>query len=297
MRDETSLAGPGVGTVLDQAYQLTRLVFEGGMSTVYEALQLKLKRRVAVKIMLAELAENPELVARFRREVKITAKLAHPNVVQLLDFGSTPWGQAYLVTEYLEGEDLEQRMERLGRLPLATAAHIIGQIASALAAIHRKGVIHRDLKPGNVLLVPLDGTTDFVKLVDFGISKLLTSSTQLTRPATVLGTPEYMAPEQALARHEEIDHRTDQWALACTAWRMLSGRAPFSGLDVEDTLRRIVDHDPPSLLESAPHLTVEVDRVLRRGLAKRPTQRFANVTAFSRAFEAAAIACARLTGR
>jgi serine/threonine-protein kinase len=287
--DATSLAGPQVGTILDGVYRLTRLIFEGGMSTVFEAIQLKLNRRVAVKIMLAELAENPELVARFRREVKITAKLAHPNIVQLLDFGHTPWNQAYLVTEYLEGEDLEQRLERMGRLPLAATTHIVKQITSALAAIHGKGIIHRDLKPGNVLLVPHDGNSDFVKLVDFGISKLLNSDTQLTRPATVIGTPEYMAPEQASARLEEVDHRTDQWALACTAWRMLSGRAPFAGGDVEDMLRRIVNDEPPSLLERAPHLTIEVDRVLRRALAKRPAHRFKNVTAFNRAFE---VACA-----
>jgi serine/threonine protein kinase len=295
MQDGTIMAGPDVGTVLDDAYQLTRLVFEGGMSNVFEAVQIKLNRRVAVKIISAELADDPQSRARFRREVKIMAKLAHPNVVQLLDFGSTPWGQAYLVTEYLEGEDLEQRLMRLGRLPLVTSIQIVKQIASALAAIHGKRIIHRDLKPGNVLLVPLDGTTDFVKVVDFGISKLLTSSTQLTRPATVLGTPEYMAPEQASARLDKIDHRTDQWALACTAWRMLSGRAPFAGVDIEDVLRRIVHDEPPLLLEGAPHLTIEVDRVLRRALSKRPTQRFTSIAAFCQAFEAAAIACARIT--
>lgn len=295
MQDDRTAAGPEVGAVLDGAYQLTRRLSEGGMSTVFEAVQLKLNRRVAVKLISAELADHPQALARFRREVKIMAKLAHPNVVQLLDFGSAPWGQAYLVTEFLEGEDLEQRLSQVRRLSLAQSVQIVKQIASALSAIHAKGIVHRDLKPGNVLLMPLDGATDFVKVVDFGVSKLSTSSTQLTRPATLVGTPEYMAPEQAAAELDKIDHRTDQWALACTTWRMLAGRAPFTGVDVDDTLARIVDQDPPLLLELAPYLTIEVDRVLRRGLSKRPKQRFASVASFCQAFEAAALACARLT--
>jgi serine/threonine-protein kinase len=280
---------PKVGTVLDGAYQLTRLVFVGGMSVVYEAIQLKLQRRVAVKFMAAERAQDPDALARFRREVKITAKLAHPHIVQLLDFGTTPSGQAYLVTEYLEGEDMEERLQRVGRFPLTTAARIVKQIASALSAVHGKGIVHRDLKPGNVLLLSVDGAPDFPKLVDFGISKLLSSNTQLTRPSTVLGTPEYMSPEQASGRTSEVDHRVDQWGLACTAWRMVSGVPPFIAYDLEDMLRQITRDEPPALqVGDDAELSAELDRVLRKALSKRPAQRYPTISAFSRAFQAAA---------
>jgi serine/threonine-protein kinase len=257
------------------------------MSTVFEALQIKLQRRVAVKLMAAELAGQPDALARFRREVKITSRLAHPHIVHLLDFGFLPSGQAYLVTEYLEGEDLEQRLQRVRRLPLVTTTRIVTQVAGALAAIHGKGVIHRDLKPGNILLLTVDGISDFPKLVDFGISKLLTSSTQLTRPATVLGTPEYMSPEQASGRTAEVDHRADQWALACTTWRMLCGNPPFVGWDLDDLLRQITQQEPAALQAGTPELSAALDRVLRKGLAKRPAQRFATIAAFSRAFQLA----------
>jgi serine/threonine protein kinase len=279
---------PEVGMVLDGAYQLTRVVVVGGMSTVFEALQLKLQRRVAVKVMAADLADNPEALARFRREVKITARLAHPHIVQLLDFGTTPGGQAYLVTEYLEGEDLEQRLLRVGRLSVEETLRLAGQIAGALAAVHAKGIIHRDLKPGNVLLLSVDGVADFPKLLDFGISKVLTSSTQLTRPFAVLGTPEYMSPEQASGRTATVDHRADQWALAGTVWRMLCGRPPFMGTSLEDLLRQIIHDHPAPLPLVDPARAGALDRILRRGLAKRPADRFATIAAFDRALQAAA---------
>jgi serine/threonine protein kinase len=283
-----SAAAPGAGMVLDGGYQLTRLVFAGAMSTVFEAVQLKLQRRVAVKLMAADLADNPDALARFRREVKIMARLAHPHIVQLLDFGATPAGQAYLVTEYLEGEDLEERLHRVGRLPLEDTLRIAGQLGGALAAVHAKGIIHRDLKPGNVLLLSIDGVPDFPKLLDFGISKLLTSTTQLTRPFTVLGTPEYMSPEQASGRTSAVDHRADEWSLAGTVWRMLSGRPPFLGTSLEHLLGQIVHDEPPPLRLGDPALSAALDRVLRKALAKRPTDRFATVAAFVRALQSAA---------
>jgi serine/threonine protein kinase len=287
--DETPPAAePGLGSVIDGAYRLTRLVSKGGMGTVYEATQLRLNRRVAVKIMVPELTENAEAMARFRREVKVTSQLAHPNVVQLLDYGTTASGQPYLVTEFLEGEDLEQRLMRVSQLLLSTALPILRQVVSALAAIHAKGIIHRDLKPGNVLLLQIDGAADFVKVVDFGISKVRSSETKLTKAATMIGTPEYMSPEQAMGRVDEVDHRSDQWALACMVWRMLSGRPPFEGQHINDLLERVVQDDPPRLLDTAPHASPQIEKVLRRALAKRQSQRFPTVMAFLRAFESAA---------
>jgi len=277
------------GTVLGDAYRLVRRISEGAMGAVFEAVQLRLDRRVAVKILHGALAENAEALARFRREVKVLSKLGHPHVVQLLDFGATASNQPYLVTEYLEGEDLQQRLLRLERLTLPATVAIVRQVTSALAAIHGKAIVHRDLKPANVFLLELDGAVDFVKVVDFGISKVKTSDTALTRPASLLGTPEYMSPEQASGRVDDLDHRSDQWALAAMAWHMLTGRPPFTGRHLNEILERVVNDEPPSLHALAPGLPAEVERVLRRGLAKRQTQRFATVTSFGRAFESAAV--------
>jgi eukaryotic-like serine/threonine-protein kinase len=279
---------PGPGSIIDGAYRLNRVISQGGMGTVYEAIQLRLNRRVAVKIMALELTENPDAMARFRREVKVTSQLAHPNVVQLLDYGMTSSGQPYLVTEFLEGEDLEQRLDRVTQMLLSTVMPMLRQMVSALAAIHAKGIVHRDLKPANVLLLQIDGAIDFVKVVDFGISKVRTSDTKLTKSTTMIGTPEYMSPEQALGRVDDVDHRSDQWALACMVWRMLSGRPPFSAAHINALIERVINEDPPRLLEIAPHVTPQVEKVLRRALAKRQSQRFPTVMAFLRAFEAAA---------
>jgi serine/threonine-protein kinase len=209
-------------------------------------------------------------------------------VVQLLEFGTTASNQPYFVTEYLEGEDLQQRLDRVERLTLPATLAILRQVTSALAAIHAKAIVHRDLKPANIFLLELDGAADFVKVVDFGISKLKTSQTALTRPASIMGTPEYMSPEQASGRVDDLDHRSDQWALAGMAWHMLTGGPPFTGRSVEEVLERVVNGEPPSLRATAPHLPPELEPVLRRGLDKRQSQRFATVTSFFRAFESAA---------
>jgi serine/threonine-protein kinase len=280
--------GPPPGTVLEGAYQLTRVVSAGSMGTVYEGVQLRLNRRVAVKVMAASLTDNLEALARFRREVKVTSQLAHPHVVQLLDFGTAESGQPYLVTEYLEGEDLEKRLSRVRRLPLPDVAELVRQLTSALAAIHAKGFVHRDLKPGNIFLVALESGADFVKLVDFGISKVRTSDSGLTKQTTVVGTPEYMSPEQASGRVDEVDHTSDQWALAATAWRMLSGRAPFVGAHMNQLLGSIQRDEPAPLDADELHLPANVERVLRRALSKRQSGRYPTIVTFGRAFEAAA---------
>jgi serine/threonine-protein kinase len=277
-----------VGTVLDESYRLTRLIGQGGMASVYEALQLRLHRRVAIKIMSPTLSANREALKRFQREAQIASRLAHPHIVQASDFGKTPSGEPYLVMEYLDGEDLEQRIARRGRVPLTTAVHIVKQVASALAATHGKAIVHRDLKPANIVLMEIEGEADFVKVVDFGISKMRAANTKLTRASIMMGTPGYMAPEQARGQSDDTDHRADQWGLACIAWEMLSGRKLFSGHDVAAILYQVVNDDPPALAPTVPGVPPEIDVVLRRALAKQPNDRFATVTAFARAFAAAA---------
>jgi serine/threonine-protein kinase len=287
----TEAAAPSlVGTVLGDAYQVTRLIGQGGMGAVYEGVQTRLRRRVAIKVMDRNLAANTEALARFRREIDVTAKLAHPNIVQVSDFGTVPTGEPYLVMEYLDGEDLERRLQRVDRLSFAAAVRIVNQLASALAVTHAEGIVHRDLKPANVFLVTVPGQSDFVKVVDFGISKVLkASTTKLTRAQMIVGTPEYMAPEQAAGKVDEIDHRSDQWSLACIAWHMLVGQQPFVGPDVNAILHQVMNGEPPPLGPAlAPLLPGQVESVLRRALSKRQIDRFPTITAFAKAFEAAA---------
>jgi serine/threonine-protein kinase len=260
------------------------------MGAVYEGVQTRLKRRVAIKVMDRNLAANTEAVARFRREIDVTAKLAHPNIVQISDFGTVPTGEPYLVMEFLEGEDLDRRLARVGRVSFASAVAIVNQLASALAVTHAEGIVHRDLKPANVFLVKVPGQSDFVKVVDFGISKVLkASTTKLTRAQMIVGTPEYMSPEQAAGKVDEIDHRSDQWSLACIAWHMLVGQQPFVGPDVNSILHQVMNGEPPPLGSAlAPLLPGQVEGVLRKALSKRQIDRYPTITAFAKAFEAAA---------
>ena len=211
-----------VGVVLQDSFRLTRLIGMGGMGAVYEGTQLRLGKRVAVKLLARELSSNQEALARFRREAEVTSQLGHPHIVQVFDFGTAPTGEPYLVMEYLEGEDLDQRIRRSGRLPLATTVSVVKQVASALSSTHARGIVHRDLKPANIFVLEIEGETDFVKVVDFGISKVRAASVRLTGASAVMGTPNYMSPEQALGQIDEIDHRTDQWSLACIAYEMLA---------------------------------------------------------------------------
>ena len=278
-----------IGSVLGGAYQITRLIGEGGMGWVYEGRHLRLNKPVAIKLMARELAANAEALARFHREAEVTSRLGHPHLVSVLDFGATDSGAPYLVMEYLDGEDLERRIRREGRLTLETSVEITKQIASAVGAAHAEGIVHRDLKSANVFLVRVRDENDFVKVLDFGVSKIKAARTRLTRATAVMGTPEYMSPEQATGLIEEIDHRTDQWALGCIVWEMLSGYAPFMADDLGALFYQIIHQDPHALTRRAPGLPAAVEPVLRRALAKRPTDRFPSIKEFARTFQAAAL--------
>ena len=277
-----------LGCVLEGAYRITRVIGEGGMGAVYEAIQLRLNKRVAIKLMARQLTANQDALARFRREAAITSRLGHPNLVNVIDFGASQAGEPYLVMEYLDGEDLDQRLRRRGTVPIELAVHIAKQTASALGAAHAQGIVHRDLKPANIFLVNVPGELEFVKVLDFGISKVKAAESKLTKPAVALGTPFYMSPEQAAGMTDAIDHPADQWALACITWEMLCGHTPFVADDVTALFFQVINLKPQSLLLSVPGLAPEAELVLLRALSKSPKDRYPSIRDFAHAFEAAA---------
>ncbi len=260
------------------------------MGEVFEATHARLPGRYAVKILLPELIGHREAFARFCREAEVMSELRHPNVVQIFDFNTTPDGRPYFVMEFLEGRDLETRLNEAGPLPLPFAVRVVDAVASALAAAHAHGIVHRDLKPANIFLVTVDGQPDeLIKVLDFGISKVRAAGTLLSTPSDVLGTPPYMSPEQARGATHLIDGRTDQFALGAITYRMLTGHDPFTGTDIASLLYQVVHQDPLPLARYVPASwdTRALQAVLDKAMAKDPGQRWPGMLDMARAFEAA----------
>ncbi len=271
------------GSVLGDTYEVTDLLGEGGMGTVWAAKHLRLPgKRVAVKVLHGVAAGDREAFARFRREAEIATKIGHPNIVQVHDFNVLASGTPYLILEFLDGEDLAHRLER-GPIALDAALSIARQIGSALQAAHKADVVHRDLKPGNVFLVPTEiggELVDQAKVLDFGISKIRNSQTVQTQDSQLLGTPQYMAPEQALGKNSQIDARTDVFALGAIVYEMLSGRPAFVGTTLAEVVFKVVYEQPQPLSEVAPHVPAHVVAAIDQALAKEQTSRFDDVGVF-----------------
>jgi eukaryotic-like serine/threonine-protein kinase len=263
-----------VGTVLAGRYRIERLLGSGGMGSVYRAEHVLMRKACAVKVLHREMTQVKEVVARFEREAVAAARIEHPNVAAATDFGQLENGSFYLVLEFIEGKSLSQLIAETGALNEERALLIARQIADALAAAHAAGIVHRDLKPDNVMLVTKDGSNDFVKVLDFGIAKLKideSASTQqaLTRLNTVMGTPEYMAPEQA--RGETVDHRADLYTVGVILYEMLSGKSPFRHEDFVVVLTKKLTEDPPPLPPQVSQGTRElVSELLQRQPDDRP---------------------------
>lgn len=272
-----------VGTVLAETYEITRLLGQGGMGAVWEAKHLRLQdKRVAIKVLLAEVAKDAESVIRFRREANIASQLGHSNIVQVFDIKELADGSQYIVLEFLEGSELADRMSA-GPMHIEQALPIIRQVASALQAAHGKGIVHRDLKPGNVMLVPAEiggYATEIAKVLDFGISKMQDSSTLKTQTSTVLGTPQYMAPEQALGEHKKVDARTDIFALGSIVYEMLSGTIAFSGTTIPEIMFKLVYQEPTPLRELAPYVPQHIADAVHKAMAKDQNDRFLDMSAF-----------------
>ena len=286
------VAPAGEGDLIKQAleeklrsqYRIIRLLGRGGMGAVYLARDLTLEREVAIKVVNTA-SDSSQLYDRFRREARTAAKLSHPNIVPLHAFGEVE-GMPYFVMGYVRGESLATRLRRDGRIPEEEARRIIGEIAQALDHAHRLGIVHRDVKPDNVLL---DDETGRALLTDFGIARATGTGETLTHIGSAVGTPHYMSPEQ-IAGHGAVDGRSDIYSLGVMAYAMLAGRLPFEGSTAADVLTRHLTQQPPSLRSVATAVSDETVHAIERCLAKDPAERWQDARSLAQTVGATEIA-------
>ena len=263
-------------------YRIESVIGRGGMGVVYLAEQVRLERKVALKVITPELAHDAAFRTRFERESRLAASIDHPNVVPVYEAGEVD-GLLYIAMRHVRGTDLRALLAD-GPLDPDRAAALIGQIAAALDAAHAHGLVHRDVKPGNILIEPGSGG-ERAFLTDFGLTKRLTSASGLTETGLVVGTLDYIAPEQV--QGDPLDARTDVYALACVLFHTLSGRVPYAR---DNDMAKMYAHanvPAPSLVETAPHLPAALEDVVQRGMAKDPDARFASAGDLGRAAEGA----------
>jgi serine/threonine-protein kinase len=276
-----------VGSVIDK-YVIEALIGRGGMGAVFVARHRTLTdKRVAIKVLHAEI-HDADIQARFKREAQIATRINHPNIVEVHDFDVTPEGIPFLVLEYLEGETLAQRIAA-GPIPLDQVMSIVRQVGSALAAAHREGIVHRDLKPQNIFLVPteVDGKmVEIAKVLDFGISKWRGSETVKTQESALLGTPQYMAPEQATGQHDSVDQRTDVFALGSIVYEMLCGHPAFTGASIPEVVFKVVYEQPAPITNTIPD---KIANAVRQAMAKPAEERFSTVSNFVEALTGTAV--------
>jgi serine/threonine protein kinase len=258
-------------------YRLTQLIGRGGMGSVWEGTHTTLGTHVAVKFIESEYAESPEARSRFENEARAAAKLRSKHVVEVYDHGVTDDGRPYIVMEYLRGEPLDKRLERVGRMPARDTARMLLQVCRALSKAHAGGIVHRDLKPENVFLVwdEEDGA-DVAKVVDFGIAKFADNqlgNSSATRTGSVLGTPYYMSPEQARGLRT-VDHRSDLWSVGVIAYRCVVGTLPFEGEAVGDLLVKLCTAPLPVPSQMAADLPPGFDAWFNKALSREPEGRF-----------------------
>ncbi len=273
------------GRIIDGRYAIERRVGEGGMAYVYRAVDRETKQPVAVKVLMSRLANDPESVARLKREAQLALKLNHPNVCGLLAYGEANT-LPYLVMPFLEGETLSTRENRTGPMPAAQAVPILVQIAHGLQHAHDQGILHRDLKPENVMLVP-ETSRERAVVMDFGLAKERIAGgeiSKLTATGIVLGTPEFMSPEQI--RGKAIDHRSDIFALAVLAFELLTGELPFDGTNAQETMLNHLTGKPRRLRSVYPGASEQLEQVIGKAMEHDPSARFASMREFAGALAA-----------
>ncbi|WP_437948468.1 serine/threonine-protein kinase [Sorangium sp. So ce296] len=283
------------GSVIAGRYRLERMLARGGMGAIWVARHVQLDAAVAIKLMAPEYAASSTARARFEREARAAAQLKIPNVVHVHDYGiegETP----FLVMELLDGEDLETRLAREGRLSLSATLSVVAQVCKALRRAHETGIIHRDLKPANLFLARQDDE-EIVKVLDFGIAKAQGTllAGKETKTGTLVGSPYYMSPEQ-VRRSKTLDWRSDLWSVGVIAYRCVTGRLPFPGEEIGEVFVAICTEDVPLASSLAPELGPEVDRFFSRAFMREPERRFQSASELAEAFSAAAAAPGAETG-
>jgi serine/threonine-protein kinase len=291
-RPDNDTAGDPLAARLEHAAQgdiaIQRVLGEGRTARVYLADQRSLDRQVAVKVLLPKHARDRKAVLRFKREARAMAGCPHPGIVSVFTVGETADGLPFFVMEYIEGKTLELRLQGRGKLSLQETVRIVTAVADAITYAHQRGLVHRDVKPANVLV---ESHTGRVLITDFGMAKVVSGNslaTTLTGSGEVVGTPAYISPEQA--ESGTVDPRSDQYSLAVMTYEMLSGRLPFSGPGPQDFVRQHAQDTPPLLRQAEETVPAEIAAVVDRGLMKEPGARFASAEAFGQALRGAASA-------
>ncbi len=271
-----------VGTIIAQKYRLEGQVARGGMGAVWAARHMKLGSLLAIKFLDAKLAASPAFVARFEREARAAATIQSPHVVQVHDFGFEE-GTPYIVMELLRGEDLRMRLRRVGRLSMSEASGLLVQLGKALRRAHEAGIVHRDIKPGNLFLARSDDD-EILKVLDFGIAKQPDEvAGESTRTGEIIGSPHYVSPEQGRC-DKDVDHRTDVWSVGVIAFRMLTGHLPFPGEGLGNVLAKILVEPPPTVRAFDSTLPEALDAFFAIALAKNRDDRFQSVRELVEAF-------------
>jgi serine/threonine-protein kinase len=273
-----------IGGILDDKYHILEKLGEGGMGAVYLGEHVRMGRKSAIKVLTQSLAQDHEAIARFNREASSAARINHPNVCAIYDFGDTKDGLIYLAMEYIEGESLTDLLKREGPLGPYRAATIIRQAGSALQAAHHLGIVHRDLKPDNIMVTRTRDGSDVVKVVDFGIAKAISGDEgqKVTRTGLVVGTPEYMSPEQLSG--DKLDGRSDTYSLALVLFQMLTGRLPFEADNAQEIMMKRLTDEPLQLNEAlvGGSFPQKLQQVIEGALQRMPNDRYASVEEFTR---------------
>jgi serine/threonine-protein kinase len=274
---------PLISQLVADRYRVIRKLGEGGMGSVYLAEHVVIEKKLVLKVLAPELARRQDLVARFLQEARSASRIGHENVIDISDFGQSAEGYVYIAMEYLEGRDLGQLVRAEGALAWSRARDIVAQICRALRAAHDKGKVHRDMKPENIFLIQREGRPEFVKILDFGIAKIMgldPNGPRLTRTGMIFGTPEYMAPEQAEGK--EADHRVDIYAVGCIAYHLMTGQTPFIAENFMAMLTKHLMEDPvpPSVRRPDLAITPEMDALVGKALEKDRDKRYQNMAEF-----------------
>ena len=277
------------GQVLDGKYKIVRVIGEGGMGAVYEGENIRIRRRVAIKVLHAGVASNTEMVQRFEREAQVAGTVGNDHILEILDLGALPGGERYMVMEYLDGETLTDRIKARTQVAPAEAVQLLRQVLRGLSAAHAAGIVHRDLKPDNIfILKEKAGIRDFVKIIDFGISKFSEvggQSSRMTRTGALMGTPHYMSPEQATGSMD-IDRRTDIYAVGIIMYEAVTGRVPFQAETFNQLLFEIALAKIIPARQVVPDLDPAIDSIIMKASARDPAQRFQSCEEFLAALQA-----------